>query len=155
MCCGNGQNKCLHSKETAGGQQICSFQELIPENQISFTAGKPFSCVWFLRSMESNQIWLKRDLSSLLRGGKNRTNLFPKGQWYFILVALNLKGRRGRRIEAKRKAAPVPHLHSHLCPCTFISWWREREKLEGSFFCYFPVEEGSVLPIPFRIQPAK
>lgn len=73
------------------------------------------SRVYDLRSMESNQIWLKRDLSSLLRGGKNRTNLFPKGQWYFILVALNLKGRRGRRIEAKRKAAPVPHLHSHLC----------------------------------------
>lgn len=79
------------------------------------------SRVYDLRSMESNQIWLKRDLSSLLRGGKNRTNLFPKGQWYFILVALKLKGRRGRRIEAKRKAAPVPQssqsfvsLHFHF-----------------------------------------
>lgn len=103
---------------------------------------------------EQSDLTKKRPLLASPRG-ENRTNLFPKGQWYFILVALNLKGRRGRRIEAKRKAAPVPHLHSHLCPCIFISWWREREKLEGSFFCYFPVEEGSVLPIPFRIQPAK
>lgn len=141
-------------KKLQEGNKYVPSRNSFPRIRFSSSEGD-LSRVYDLRSMESNQIWLKRDLSSLLRGGKNRTNLFPKGQWYFILVALNLKGRRGRRIEAKRKAAPVPHLHSHLCPCTFISWWREREKLEGSFFCYFPVEEGSVLPIPFRIQPAK
>lgn len=54
---------------------------------------------------------------------------------------------------------PVFLLTIHLFTRTFISLMKKakdkcREKLDRSFLCCFPLEEGSVFPIPNRSQPA-
>lgn len=58
-----------------------------------------------------------------------------------------------------RITVPVFPLSIHLFTRTFISLMKKakdkcREKLDRSFHCCFPLEEGSVFPIPNRSQPA-
>lgn len=145
------------------GQQIYSSQELIPERMLrSPSLLENPSHMWDLRARRAVRFEWERDLFSLLWGEKNTTYLFLKGQWYFTHVALNLKGRRGRRIEATQQTkhfSSSPSAQSFVSLHFYFLMKRTRdkwlEKLERSFLCYFPAEEESVLPIPFRIQPVK
>lgn len=58
-----------------------------------------------------------------------------------------------------RITVPVFSLSIHLFTRTFISLMKKardkcREKLDRSFLCCFPLEEGGIFPIPSRSQPA-
>lgn len=111
------------------------------------------------RKERQNSSRLKRSLLlAPLRNNKRQNKFIPQRAVISHACFSNLRGRGGRRMEA-RIPAPVFPRSSHLFTCTFICLMNRArdkwsEKLERSFLRCFPVEAGCVFPIPFRPQPA-
>lgn len=128
------------------------------DRKISLIASSTYP-MWGWGARKDNYSLLKeRPLLVPLRNNKKQNKLIPQR----VVISHPLKpersreGRRRRIMEARITVLVFP-LSIHLFTCVSLmkkardKW---REKLDRSFLCCFPLEEGSIFPIPSRSQPA-